>query len=146
MDKRELAVKLDEAIGSQKHFPWDTFGERIVKHLDKIQTADDLYVATLITRKKKIGTEEVWDTMTAKQRERAWQVLVDEGVVNPDAEFEYRFTADIWGYEPGVGKCQSEYDEVFTAANDTAARRLAEKRLTACADYRWSPWEADDKG
>lgn len=149
MQQRELAAKLDMAIGSQKTFPWRTFGDSIVRQLDKIKMADDLmFCSTLVTRRMKVGTEEVHDVMTEKQRERAWQVLLEEGVVKPDpsAEFEYRLTADIWGYEPGIGKANTQRNEVISAPNDAAAKRAAEEAIGSLANYRWSAWKWNGRG
>lgn len=148
MENRELAQKLDTAIGSQKTFPSGTFGECIVGRLPKIKHADDLmFVGVLVTRRMKIGTEDVYDVLTEKQRERAWDVLVAEEAVQPTTEeFEYRLTGDIWGYEPGVGKAQSEFTKIIRACNDAEARLKAERSIGSLANYRWSEWAADKAG
>lgn len=147
--QRELARKLDLAIGSQKSFPFETFGERIVQDIDIIRTADDLmFCSTLVTRRMKIGPEAVHDVMTEKQRERAWQVLLEEGAVKPaeGAKFEYRLTADIWGYEAGVGKANTQLNEVICVQSDVAAKSAAEEAIGSLANYRWSKWTWDGRG
>ena len=144
----ELAAKLDRAIGSVKKFHSQTFGERIVKRLDSLHSVDDLHFCdVLVERLHKVGREWVLGYLTDKQADRAWDVLINEKAVTPaEGEIEYDFTADIWGYEPGVGKANTTRKTTIWAANDAAALRAAEAEIGSAAQYRWSEWARDDTG
>lgn len=144
----ELAAKLDQAIGSFKKFHSQTFGERIVKRLDSLRSVDDLHFCdVLVERLHKVGRTWVLAYLTEKQAKRAWRVLLDENAVTPiEGEIEYLLRADIWGYEPGVGKAQTTRNMIIWAANDDEAKRIAEKEIGTSAQYRWSEWERDEDG
>ena len=60
---------------------------------------------------------------------------------------EYKFTCDIWGYEPGIGVAPIVMEgltaEYFEAADDEAAKVYAERFI---AKYAWTEWKSDKGG
>ena len=150
MEKARLAAQIDAAINSRKEFIGPTFGEIIVGRLDRLREEDDLMTCgAQVNRRFKWGMGRAYDHMTQMQRRRAWAVLVETGAVilsNDDDVYEYKHTADVWGYEPGLGKANTTRNETLRARNDDEAKAQAEHSIGLSANYRWSAWQQDSTG
>ena len=83
-DRRNALAKiLDKAIASQRSdFYGETFGARIVYNIETITCRQDLRKVDVMTKRvtKARGREIHLERMTPKQCDRAWKVLVREGV------------------------------------------------------------------
>ena len=82
--RKEIAERLNKVIASERRFYGETFGGRIMYNIDTITCRYDLQrVDAMVKRVTKArGREILLERMTPKQCERAWAVLVEEGVVS----------------------------------------------------------------
>ena len=132
MTLKELQAELDEAQTQQRML--QARKQRRIDNRNKLQSNVDK-----LDREIELLIE---GNITITTRIEDLKILI-ERVEHGDLMYEYKFTSDIWGYEPGIGKANTIHDATFLAADDAHAMKIAETHFNS---YRWTDWEKDAKG